>query len=206
MVTDFPLCALSVLLSSDDFRNRFRGSSNTIVRVSSITHSVSLSHALNSCHDGAAACDDAAAGVSLVPLCLWPFLCTSSTNAALDTSLLRSILSARCGVTLSHSLNRTLQHVCWPRSSSTFLLFDSCPLIWCSCKRYCRDGNWINTNFWPVHCPPAVCQSHRHTVPSGLRFQSSDFTSSEHTVCITHEAFCTVASHSEPYFENCTWD
>ena len=35
-------------------------------------------------------------------------------------------------------------------------------------------------------------------VPSAPRFQSSDFTSSEYTICFLDETFCSVVSHSKP--------
>ena len=66
-----------------------------------------------------------------------------------------------------------------------------------------------HSNSWPVCCPSAVCQSPRFSnyvldgffVPPVLRFQSSDFASSDHTICIPNETFCTVDSHSKPNYE-----
>ena len=57
-------------------------------------------------------------------------------------------------------------------------------------------------------CPLPTCQAAKqsnHTVdgllvPSALRFQSSDFTCSERTLCTSNETFCTVVS-SEPHSE-----
>ena len=65
----------------------------------------------------------------------------------------------------------------------------------------------VHSNFWPVNCPPSICHSPRYSnhtvdnscVPSVLRLQPSDFTSSEHTICIPDETFCAVVSHSKPY-------
>ena len=58
-----------------------------------------------------------------------------------------------------------------------------------------------------VNCPPSIYHSPRYSnhtvnsscVPSVLRLQPSDFTSSEHTICIPDETFCAVVSHSKPY-------
>ena len=86
------------------------------------------------------------------------------------------------------------------------LLSDSFPLDSCFLKRQRRDWNGVHSNFWSVHCPPAVCHSPRYSnhavdcfrVPSVLRFQSPDFMSSEHTICNPGETLCAVVSHSKP--------
>ena len=83
------------------------------------------------------------------------------------------------------------------------LLGDSLPLYSCTLG---RDWNGVHLSFWSVHCPPSICHSPRNSnhavdgfcVPSVLRFQSPDFTSSEHTICNPNETLCTVVSHSKP--------
>ena len=146
------------------------------------------------------------------------FLLTSSANASFITSLLRSNHSAPCGATLRHSSIRTLQRSEWAGARVLSLTAlrsrtshcdcelvnvspcESSPLNSCSCKWPWRHGNWIYTNFW---CPLSTCRlsikALRHTVdgffvPPVLRFQSWEFTSTEHTFCITYEAFCSVAT------------
>ena len=73
-------------------------------------------------------------------------------------------------------------------------LVDSCSFIW-----QWQDWDRIHSDFWSVCCP--ACRLDGFFVPSALRFQSSDFTSSENTICIPNEAFCTVVSHFEPKSE-----
>ena len=135
------------------------------------------------------------AGAASVTLLLLSFLCSplciTSANASLNTSLVRSNLSAPCGVLLRHSSIRTLQQSKWAcalfdvfdsvatRASNSdselvdVLLGDSLPLDSCSFTWQWRDWNWVHSNIWSVHCPSAVC-----FVPSALRFQYSDFTGS----------------------------
>ena len=151
---------------------------------------------MNSCDAGAAACDDHAARVPLLPLSFfWTFLINSSANASFLITFLRSNLSVPFRVVPGHSSILTLQrsecacarllslialHPAHPTvapNSSTF-----CFVMPCSCKWQWWDGNWIFANFWLVHCPPAVCQPpphSNHIVTSGLRFRPSD--GSEHT-------------------------
>ena len=157
------------------------------------------------------------AGAPVANLLLLSFLCSPLCNSAADassfTSLLRSNLSAPCGLTLRHSSIRNLQRsewacalfvvfecvdTCASNSGPEFvdvLLGDSFSLDSCSFKWQWRDWNWVHLNFWSVHCPPAVCHSPKYSndavdaffVPFALRFQSSDFTSSESTICIPTE-------------------
>ena len=76
-----------------------------------------------------------------------------------------------------------------------------------------RDWDRVHSNFWSVHCPSAVYHSPRYTtycldvfcVPSALRFQSSDFASSEYTICIPHEALCAGVSHPKPNSVLISW-
>ena len=83
---------------------------------------------------------------------------------------------------------------------------DSSPLDSYSFKWQWRDWDRVNSNCWFAHCPLAVCHSPRYSnyfldgflVPPALRFQSSDFTSSEFSICIPSETFCFVVSHSKP--------
>ena len=85
-------------------------------------------------------------------------------------------------------------------NSSTSCFVILFPVISCS---------WIYSNLWPVQCPPAVCQSPRHSnhvldglvVPSSLQFQSSDFRSSEGPFCNSNETFCAVVSRFNPHSE-----
>ena len=143
------------------------------------------------------------AGAPVANLLLPSFLCSSLCNSAADassfTSLLRSNLSAPCGLTLRHSSIRFLQRSEWayalfvvfecvcasnsgPHSSMFCLVIF--PLDSCSFKWQWWDWNWVHLNFWSVHCPPAVCHSPSYFndavdaffVPSALRFQYSDFT------------------------------
>ena len=68
-----------------------------------------------------------------------------------------------------------------------------------------RNWDRVHSNVWSVHCPSAVCQSPRCSnfivggflVPSALRFQSSDFASSGHTICIPNQTLCTVRSPNQ---------
>ena len=86
------------------------------------------------------------------------------------------------------------------------LLGDPFPRNSCSFKGQWKNWNRIRSNIWSVHCPSAVCHSPRYSnyvvdgffVTSTLAFQSSDFTSSEYTICIANDTFCTVVSHSKP--------
>ena len=81
--------------------------------------------------------------------------------------------------------------LCDPFSQNSF----SCTWQW-------RDGSWIYTNCWRVHGPTCrLSISNAPLVPSALRFQSSAFTCSKHTVCITNEAFYTVVFRSESHSE-----
>ena len=171
------------------------------------------------------AADPAIGSGAVVPSLLF-FLCsplrTSSANASLITSSLRSNLSAPCGVFLRHSSIRFLHRsecacalllsliAAWASNRGSelvnVLLGDSLPLNACSLERQRRDRNGVHSNFWPVNCPPSICHSPRYSnhtvdsscVPSVLRLQPSDFTSSEHTICIPDETFCAVVSHSKP--------
>ena len=69
--------------------------------------------------------------------------------------------------------------------------------------------NRVLSNFSSVHCPSTVGHSPKHSnfvvdgffAPSTLRFQPSAFTSSENTICIRDEAFCTVDANSGPNTE-----
>ena len=80
------------------------------------------------------------------------------------------------------------------------------PLDSCSLKWQRRDWNGVHSNFWSVHCPlsvrhPPRCSNHTvngFSVPSVLRFQSPNFTTSEHTICVPNETLCAVASHPKP--------
>ena len=86
------------------------------------------------------------------------------------------------------------------------LLGDPFPRNSCSFKGQWRNWNRTRLNIWSVHCPSAVCHSPRYSnyvvdgffVPSTLTFQSSDFTSSEYTICIANDTFSNVVSHSKP--------
>ena len=86
------------------------------------------------------------------------------------------------------------------------LLGDSFPLDSCSFTRQWRDWDRVHLNFCSVHCPSAVCHSPKYSnhvldgffVPSALRFQLSDSTSSEYTICMPNKTSCAVVSHSKP--------
>ena len=76
--------------------------------------SSSIGVSLNSCDAGAAACDDHAARVPLLPLSFfWTILFISSADDSFLTSLLRSNLSVPCGMALGHSSILTLQRSVW---------------------------------------------------------------------------------------------
>ena len=60
---------------------------------------------------------------------------------------------------------------------------------------------------------PLVCQPPRHSnlIVDGLFVSSARSNllisrASQHTVCITNEAICTIVPHSEPDFRTCLWD
>ena len=76
--------------------------------------SVSIGFSLDTCDVDTA---NLPAGAAAVTTLLLSFLCSplciSTTFASLITSLLRSNLSAPCGVTLRHSSTRTLQRCEW---------------------------------------------------------------------------------------------
>ena len=76
-------------------------------------------------------------------------------------------------------------------------------------------GNWIYTNFWPVHCPLVVYQPPQHShhtvvvgllITSALRCQPFAFTGFERTVCIPNETVrhCCFAFRAK--FRTCIWD
>ena len=84
-----------------------------------------------------------------------------------------------------------------------FVVFD-CIVTWASdsgsefiCVLLGHSAQWrnwtrVDSDFWSVHCPSAVCHSPGYSnyvvdgffVPSALSFQSSDFTRSEYTICV----------------------
>ena len=87
------------------------------------------------------------------------------------------------------------------------LLGDSFPLDSCSLKWQQKDWDRVHSNFWSVHCPVPVCHSPRYSnhtvdgfcVPSALRFESSDFASSECTICTPNETLFRIPSQI-PYW------
>ena len=105
--------------------------------------------------------------------------------------------SAPCGVILRHSSFRTLQ-----RSGCACALLLSLIAL--------QQGHPSVAPIFSMFCIPglSICRLSFSKVlqlrvggffvPSALRFQPSDFTSSEYTICISNETFRTVVSHSKP--------
>ena len=106
-----------------------------------------------------------------------------------------------------------------PTSSMSCLVILS---LWIRAPSNGNGGIWIgvHSNFWSVHRLSVICLDPRYSnhvlsdffVPAALRFQYSDFTQSEYTICIPNETFlhCCFASQANSrtciWYSFCAWD
>ena len=157
--------------------------------------------------------------------CFWHCYCGPVTS--LFPLLSSPYLFGQC---LVNHLMSSIQPFCSMRSGSeaffdsrpaaiwvclcSFVVFD-CITTWDSPSGFVlpQNGNggigMVHSNFRSVYCPLFLRHPPRYSnhtvdnfcVPSVLRLQSPNFTSSENTICVPNEALCAVVSHPEPNHE-----